>query len=150
MGMNISESNVDTMFDKKIDLARCESLSNGTRVKYYPCVLQIGLSLQSTDIIRIGLGLLIRKIVDVQADAISFTLGDLHERLMCMLIKPVEQYQSYTLVIKDEIFHLHELFILLKHAASYLLIDGSDIKPDEIASLIQAKLEMCTSPAHVA
>jgi hypothetical protein len=112
MGMNISESNVDTMFDKKIDLARCESLSNGTGVKYYPCVLQIGLSLQSTDIIGIGLCLLIRKIVAVQADATSFTLGNPHERLMCMFIKPVEQCRSYTLVIKDEIFHLYELFII--------------------------------------
>jgi hypothetical protein len=54
------------------------------------------------------------------------------------------------LVIQDEIFHLHELFILLKHAATYLLIDGSDIKPDDIAGLIQAKLEKCTSPAYVA
>jgi hypothetical protein len=150
MGMNISESNVDTLFEKEIDLARCESLSNGTEVKYSPCVLQIGLSLQSTDIIGIGLGLLIRKIVDLQADAISFTLGGLHERLMCMLIKPPELYQTYNLVIKDEIFHLHELFLLLKHAASYLLIDGADIKSDEIASLVQAKLEKCTSPAHVA
>jgi hypothetical protein len=150
MGTNISESNVDSLFDKKIDFARCERLSNGTGVKYYPCILQIGLLLQSTEIIGIGLGLLIRIIVDVQADATRFTLGDLHERLMCMLIKPVEQYRSYTLVIKDEIFHVHELFILMKHAASYLLIDGSDIKPDEIASLIRAKLEKCTSPAHVA
>jgi hypothetical protein len=73
MGINISESNVDTPFNKKIDLAQCEGLSNGTGVKYYPFVLQIGLSLQSTDIIGIGLGLLIRKIVDVQADMSNVT-----------------------------------------------------------------------------
>jgi hypothetical protein len=150
MGMNISESDVDTLFDKEFDLARCKSQSNGIGVKYYPCVLQIGLSLQSTEIIGVGLCLLIRKIVDMQADATKVTLGDLHKRLMCMLIKPAEHYQSYTLIVEDAIFHLHELFILLKHAASYLLIDEADIKPDEIASLIQTKLEMCTSPAHVA
>jgi hypothetical protein len=59
MGMNVSESNVDTLFDKELDLAQCESLSKGTGVKYYPCVLKIGLSLQSTEIIGVGLGLLI-------------------------------------------------------------------------------------------
>jgi hypothetical protein len=146
MGMIISESNDDTLFD----LSRCESLSNGTEVKYYPCVLQIGLSLQSTDIIGIGLGLLICKIVDMQADATNFTLGDLHERLMCMLIKLAEHYQSYTLIVENAIFSVLEVETLLRHAASYLLIDGANIKADEIASLIQAKLEKCTSPAHVA
>jgi hypothetical protein len=150
MGMIISESNDDTLFDKKFDLSRCESLSNGTGVKYYPCVLQIGLSLQSTDIIGIGLGLLICKIVDMQADTTNFTLGDLHERLMCMSIKPAEHYQSYTLIVEDAIFSVLEVETLLRHAASYLLIDGANIKADEIASLIQAKLEKCTSPARVA
>jgi hypothetical protein len=150
MGMNMSESNVDTLFDEEIDFARCESLSNDTGVKYYPCVLQIGLSLQSTEIIGVGLCLLIRKIVDMQAGSTKVTLGDLHKRLICMLIRPAEHYQSYTLIVEDAIFHLHELFILLKHAASYLLINEADIKLDEIASLIQTKLEMCTSPAHVA
>jgi hypothetical protein len=150
MVMNISESNVDTLFDKELDLAQSESLSKGTGVKYYPCVLQIGLSLQSTEIIGVGLCLFIRKIVDMQAAATKVTLGDLHKRLMCMVIKPVEHYQSYTLIVEDAIFHLHELIIQLKHAASYLLIDEADIKPDEIASLIQAKLEKCTSPACVA
>jgi hypothetical protein len=139
-----------TPYSIRIDLARCESLSNGTALKYYPCVLQIGLSLQSTNIIGVGLGLLIRKIVDVQADATNFTLGDLHKRLMCMLIKPPELYQSYTLTVEDAIFSVLEVETLLRHAASYLLIDGANIKADEIASLIQAKLEKCTSPAHVA
>jgi hypothetical protein len=135
MGMNILESNVDTLFDKEIDLSRCESLSNGTGVKYYPCVLQIGLSLQSTDIIGIGLGLLIRKIVNLQADATSFMLGNLHNRLVRMLMKPAEQYQNYTPIVE-----VLEVEILLRHAASYLLIVGANIKSDETASLIQAKL----------
>jgi hypothetical protein len=145
MGMNISESNVDTLFDMKFDLARCENLSNGTALKFYPCVLQIGLSLQSTDIIGVGLGLLIRKIVDVQADATNFTLGDLHKRLMCMLIKPTEHYQSYNLIVEDAIFSVLEVKILLRHAASYLLIDGANIVLDETASLKHAKLEKCAT-----
>jgi hypothetical protein len=140
MGMNISESNVGTMFDKNIDSARCESLSNGTGVKYYPCVLQIGLSLQSTDIIGIGLGLLIRKIVEVQADATSFTLGDLHERLMCMLIKPVEHYRSYNLIVEDAIFSVLEVEISLRHAANHLLANTTNLDTNQIEQLISAIL----------
>jgi hypothetical protein len=141
MGMNISESNVDTLFDKKIDLARCESLSNGTALRYYPCVLQIGLSLQSTDIIGVGLGLLIRRIVDVQADATNFTLGNLHERLMCMLIKPPEHYQSYNLIVEDAIFSVLEVEILLRHAATHLLTGTTNLDPNHIKQLVIATLQ---------
>jgi hypothetical protein len=144
MGTNISESNVDILFDKKIDLARCESLSSGTGVKYYPCVLQIGLSLQSTDIIGIGLGFIIRKIVDLQADATNFTLGDLHERLMCMLIKPPELYRSYTIVVEDAIFSVLEVGILLRHAATHLLAGTTNLDTNQIEQLISAILQTTT------
>jgi hypothetical protein len=85
------------------------------------------------EIIRVGLCLLIRNIVEQQTKTNSLTLGNLYERLMCMLVKPAEQYQSYDLVINNEIFHQHQIITLLKHASNYLLVD---LRSDEIASFV--------------
>jgi hypothetical protein len=92
---------VDILFSMAIDLARCRSLSNGTLLEYYEHILRFGLTLKSDDILSIGLALLARQIVHSQAVCTTntVTLHDLTKRLTRLINNPVEEYQSYTLII---------------------------------------------------
>jgi hypothetical protein len=100
--------------------------------------------LKSAEILSIGLALLVRQIVHLQAIGTTktFTLNDLKERLTRLLKTPGEQYQSYTLIIEDAVFNKHEIEILLRHAASQLLVDGDNLHVDQVASLVKARLEL--------
>lgn len=129
-----------TLFNKAIDLSRCESLSDGTNVNHYKHVLRVGLALKSIDLMKVGLALLIRQAVDSNAYATAFTLSDLYDRLMRLSIKPPVHYRNYEFYFKDSIFHLHKIIILLKHAANHLLVDECHLHGDQtIANLVKAK-----------
>lgn len=129
--------------DKAIDLARCKLLSDGTSVKHYKHVLRVGLRLKSRELMTIGLALVIRQTVDLQPEAYanSFTLSDLYEKLMSLSIKPVEHYRNYEIIFKDSIFNRNEITILLKHAASHLLVDECHLNVGQIANTVKAKVK---------
>jgi hypothetical protein len=76
----------NTLFNKAIDLARCDSVSDGTSVKHYKHVLRVGLALKSRNLMKIGLALLTRQTVDLQPETYgnAFTLNHLYERLMSL------------------------------------------------------------------
>lgn len=132
---------MNTLFNKAIDVVQCESLSDGTSIKHNKHVLRVGLSLKSKDLMKIGLALLIRQTVDPHAYPTAFTLSDLYETLMRLSVKPAEHYRNYEFVFKDSIFHLHEIIILLKHAASHLLVGDCHLNGEQIANLVKAKVK---------
>ena len=136
---------VDNLFSRAIDLTRCSSrsqMSNGTLLEYYEHILRFGLTLKSDDILSIGLALLVRHVVHSQAITTdTFTLDDLKERLLQLLENPVEQYQSYTLIVEDATFSVLEVEVLLRHAATHLLNGTANLDLDQIEQLVSAELK---------
>jgi hypothetical protein len=58
-----------------------------------------------------------------------------------MLITPAEHYQSYTLIVEDAIFNVLEIELLLRYAATYLLIGSPNLDSNQIEKLVSAKLK---------